>query len=45
MALSLVLAVSVAGIVQAQERAALESGACNYDEGKGYGDLMKVAAK
>ena len=45
LALSLVLAVSVAGIAQAQERAAIESWACNYVEDKGYGDLMKVAAK
>ena len=45
MALSLLLAVSVAGTAQAQDRAAMESWACNYVEGKGYGDLMKVAAK
>ena len=44
-ALSLLLAVSVAGVTQAQDRAAMESWACNYVEGKGYGDLMKVAAK
>ena len=44
-ALSLLLAVSVAGTTQAQDRAAMESWACNYVEGKGYSDLMKVAAK
>ena len=45
MALSLLLSVSVAGTAQAQERAAMESWACNYVEGKGYADLMNVAAK
>jgi len=45
LALSLVLAASVLGAAHAQERAAMESWACNYVEGKGYGDLMKVAAK
>ena len=29
----------------AQERAAMESWLCNYTEGKGHADLMKVAAK
>ena len=45
MALTLVAAVFATNPVLAQERAAMESWACNYVEGKGYGDLMKVAAK
>lgn len=45
MALSLLLSVSAAGTAQAQERAAMESWACNYGEGKGCADLMNVAAK
>ena len=45
MALSVLVAVSVAGTTHAQDRAAMESWACNYVEGKGHDDLMKVAAK
>ena len=37
MALSVLVAVSVAGTTKAQDRAAMESWACNYVEGKGYG--------
>ena len=43
--LSVLVAVSVAGSTHAQDRAAMESWACNYVEGKGYGDLMRVTAK
>ena len=45
LALSVLVAVSVAVTTHAQDRAAMESWACNYAEGKGYGDLMTVAAK
>ena len=45
MALSLVAAVFATNTALAQERAAMESWACNYVEGKGHDDLMKVAAK
>ena len=45
MALSLLLSVSVASTARVKERAAMESCAFNYVEGKGHADLMKLAAK
>ena len=43
--LSCVVALTVGQTAHAQERAAMESYACNYVEGKGLDDLMAVAAK
>ena len=45
MAVSLLLYLSVASSTQVKERAAMESCAFNYVEGKGHADLMKLAAK
>ena len=45
LALSCVFALSAVQSSFAQDRAAMESYACNYVEGKGLDDLMAVAAK
>lgn len=45
MALSLLLSVSVASTARVKERAAMESCAFNYVEGKGHADLTNLAAK
>jgi hypothetical protein len=43
--LSFVFGLTFGQTTLAQERAAMESYACNYVEGKGLDDLMAVAAK